>query len=166
MRFTVKNPTHNNRHNNDFFKVVDDIFGFGNDLAKFSNNLSNGFQHPPVNIMETDNEYTLELSAPGWNKEDFNINVEGQFLTISANLEETPAVEGETTEGEGAPTVENTTKYIKREFTAQKAFSRTFTLSKKANVDAIEASYENGILAVVIAKLEEAKPVKKVVEIS
>lgn len=165
MRFTVKNPAHTNRHNNDFFKVVDDIFGFGNDLAKFSNNLSNGFMNPPVNIIESDIEYTLQLSVPGWSKEDFDINVEGKFLTISAKLEETPAVEGETKETD-TPTVEHTTKYIKHEFTAKKAFSRTFTLSKKANVDAIEASYENGILAIVIAKLEEAKPVKKVVEIS
>jgi len=165
MIFHVNNPTRTKNHRrgqaqrNDFFKVFDGIFG--NEFSKISNNLSNVMMQPPVNITEAEESYTLELSVPGWNKEDFEVNVEDKFLTISATIEKEP-----TTEEKATDTVETTRpNYLKREF-RKRSFSRTFTLSDKSNADAIDATYENGILTINIAKLEEAKPVKKVVEIS
>ncbi len=166
MIFHVNNPsrTKNCRsrsgqaQRNDFFKVFDDIFG--NEFAKISNNLSNVMMQPPVNIIESDENYTLELSVPGWNKGDFDINLEDKFLTISANITKEVNEDGET---EKEPTTRP--NYLKREF-RNRSFSRTFTLSEQADTDAIDATYENGILTIHIAKLEEEKPVKKVVEIS
>jgi HSP20 family protein len=42
------------------------------------------FQFPPVNIIEKTDAYHLEVAAPGWQKENFNVKLEGNQLTISA----------------------------------------------------------------------------------
>lgn len=146
-----KNP---NNFANDFTRFLDDIFGDVsiNQVSKF---------YPPVNIIETENDYQLEISAPGWNKEDFNVKIEGDFLNISANKPKAEATEN-TDEG-GEPTPKR--KYVKREFNTR-SFKRTFTLNEKMNKEEINASYENGILYVTLVKAEEAKPVKKTIEVS
>lgn len=146
-----KNP---NNFANDFTRFLDDIFG------DVSINQVNKF-YPPVNIIETENDYQLEISAPGWNKEDFNVKIEGDFLNISANKPKVEATEN-TDEG-GEPTPKR--KYVKREFNTR-SFKRTFTLNEKMNKEEINASYENGILYVTLVKAEEAKPVKKTIEVS
>ena len=121
---------------------------FLNELpAKFENRLS----MPPVNIHETDNNYELELSAPGRNKEDFKINLENGLLTIGFERKE-------------ENTTENGNKTIRREFSYQ-SFKRSFTLDDKIDTNNIQASYENGILKLVLPKKEEAKPVKKEISI-
>ena len=62
-----------------FFDIFDGILG--NNIADFtgSDYLAKA---PSVNIIETDNSYDLELSVPGFNKENISINVENDVLTI------------------------------------------------------------------------------------
>ena len=48
----------------------------------------------PVNIKETDDSFLVELMAPGMNKEDFNIELDNDLLTISAEVK-TEKTEGE-----------------------------------------------------------------------
>lgn len=109
-------------------------------------NLNTTRSVPPVNIRETDNAYEVELSAPGKKKEDFNINVENDLLTISSQFSETK------TEEEG--------KYTRREFSFS-AFQRSFTLPETVKDDDIKASYEDGILKIYLPKKEEALPKPK-----
>lgn len=97
---------------------------------------------PAVNIVETEKNFRIELAAPGLNKEDFNIKVEKDTLSISAK-KETSTVEGE--------------KVKVREF-AYTNFQRNFNLPKTVDAEAIEARYENGVLAVTVPKKEEALP--------
>jgi HSP20 family protein len=96
---------------------------------------------PAVNILETENEFILEVAAPGLRKENFNLHVEQKRLSISAQAEETKQ--------EG--------KYARREF-GYHSFKRVFALPDFVNIDAIQASYEDGILRISIAKREEVKP--------
>lgn len=99
---------------------------------------------PSVNIIEGENEYTMELVAPGMKKEDFRINFEDNSLKISAEIEENQ------TEEKG--------NYTRREFT-KKSFSRNFRISNEViDSDKISASYEDGILVIALPKREEAKP--------
>jgi HSP20 family protein len=97
---------------------------------------------PPVNIVEHTNSYQLEVSAPGLEKTDFNIKLEGNVLTVSADKKE-----------EAKPATE---KVIRKEF-SQKAFKRSFTLDEKIESNGIEAKYENGILKLALPKKEVAK---------
>ncbi len=99
---------------------------------------------PSVNIKENNDEFKVEVAAPGFDKGDFKLELNHDLLTISSEKK----VEHETKEGE---------QFTKREFSYQ-SFSRSFTLPNTADGERIEANYENGILRVSIPKKEEAKP--------
>jgi len=127
-----------------FAKVVNDIFN--DDFAKnLDESLSiwNGTQ-PAVNVKENTDGFHLALAAPGYNKEEIEVKIDDNVLTISSEKkEETIAAEGE--------------KFTRKEF-KYAAFKRTFTLPETVDAAKIEANYDNGILNVSIPKKEEAKP--------
>jgi HSP20 family protein len=100
---------------------------------------------PKVNVKEDPDGFLVEMAAPGMTKDDFNIEVNNNLLTISSEKHETNK---EADNG----------KYTKREF-AYAAFQRSFSLPDSANTDNISAKYDNGILKLSIPKKEEAKPV-------
>ena len=107
----------------------------------------------PVNIKETDDSFLVELMAPGMNKEDFNIELDNDLLTISAE------VKTEKTEGEEG-------KFTRKEFSFS-SFKRSFTLPETVKDEEINASYENGILKITLPKIEEALPTaKRLIDIS
>ena len=107
---------------------------------------------PPVNIRETDNAFEVELSAPGKSKDDFNIELDNEMLTISSEQKTENTVE------EG--------KFTRREF-SHSSFRRSFTLPETVKEDEIKASYENGILKISLPKKEEALPKpKRMIDIS
>jgi HSP20 family protein len=105
---------------------------------------------PAVNILESGEEYDIELAAPGLKKEDFKVSVERDMLTIST---------GQYSENN---TSEKT--YNRREF-SYSAFTRAFTLPESADVDRIQASYIDGVLKLTLPKKEEAKAVSRQIEI-
>jgi HSP20 family protein len=119
---------------------------FENDLFNWSNrNYSNtNTTLPSVNIKENSESFEVEMAAPGLAKNDFNIELNHDLLTISSDKE----TGKETTDGQ---------EFTQREFSYQ-SFSRSFTLPNSADSEKIKAKYENGILKVVIPKKEEAKP--------
>ena len=100
------------------------------------------FGFPPVNIVEKADHYHLQLAAPGFDKGDFNIKLEGETLTISAEKKE--------------DTKSETDKVIRNEFNA-KTFKRSFTLDEKIDATNIEASYINGVLTLNLPKKETVK---------
>ncbi len=97
---------------------------------------------PAVNIAETENEFHIELAAPGLKKEDFKINLDKNILIVSADKK--------------AENVEEGKKFSKREY-SYSSFSRSFTLPEVADQTKIEAEYTDGILKLNVAKKEEAK---------
>jgi len=99
---------------------------------------------PSVNIKESEDGFEVEVAAPGFDKKDFNIELDNDILTISSEK----TVENETAEGE---------RYTKKEFSYQ-SFTRSFNLPEDVDAEKITAKYKNGILSVVIPKKEEAKP--------
>jgi len=105
---------------------------------------------PKTNIVETDKAYRVDLMVPGFDKEDFNINIENDVMTISAHKEE----KNEEKDGD---------KVVFSEYRVDD-FERSFTLSQDVDSNKIEAAYENGILKVNIPKKKESI-VKKLVKI-
>ena len=98
---------------------------------------------PAVNIIETDDEFSIEFAAPGKKREEFNIELDNELLTISSTNEEKPSSK-------------ETANYTRREF-SYSSFKRSFTLPETVNLSKIDASYTDGILTVNLPKLEEAK---------
>ncbi|MFZ1749105.1 MAG: Hsp20/alpha crystallin family protein, partial [Saprospiraceae bacterium] len=123
-----------------FSHLVDDMFNrsisdlVGTDYA---------ITQPSVNIAENDDNYILEVAAPGLDKKDFNVQVEKDQLIISVSKEETS-----TDQEDG--------KWTRKEFNFR-SFKRSFHLSDTVDAEKIQASYHNGILQLVIPKKEEAK---------
>ena len=122
----------------DFFNR--DIFNWG--LSNFS---ETNTTVPGVNVKETKDNFEVEVAAPGMDKKDFKIELDGNKLTISSEKSDRHE---ENYEDE---------KYSRKEFSYQ-SFQRSFTLPKDVvDGDKIEAKYENGLLHLVIPKKEEAK---------
>ena len=115
--------------------IVSDFFGDVMDFAGRS------FR---ADIKESDEEYTIEAEMPGMKKEDINLELNDDYLIISAE---------HTEENE-----EKEDNYIRRE-RRQGRYTRSFYL-ENVNQDDIEAEYDEGILKVHLPK-EEKTPVKK-----
>ena len=104
------------------------------------------FQQPPVNIKETEREYILHLFAPSLKKEAIDLTTKGDVLSIKYENKEEP---------------EN---FTRREFYTN-AIHRSFDLKGKVAIDAIRASYEEGILKIVLPKTEAVQRAAQNVEI-
>ena len=133
---------------NEFFpglSFFDDVFS--RDLWNWgaNNNSSTNTTIPMVNIKEDNDNFLVEMAAPGMEKNDFKVELDGNVLTITSEKQN----ENEVKEGE---------RYSRREFSYQ-SFQRSFQLPKEVvDAEKIEAKYENGVLRLLIPKKEEAKP--------
>jgi len=107
-------------------------------------------QTAPVNVKETENNYQLELVAPGFEKESFKVDLNKNLLTISAEVK---------SETEG-----NTEKHVRREYKFQ-SFKRSFTIDEKIDAENIDAKYVNGVLIVTLPKKAEIKAAAKQITI-
>jgi HSP20 family protein len=110
---------------------------FRNDFTNFWNNGPDTV--PSVNIREEKDRYSVEMAAPGLKKEDINVDVEGNLLTISCENEE--EIKGEETD------------YSHREYNYT-SFSRSLTLPENADSEKISARYADGVLRLGIPKRE------------
>lgn len=120
----------------DFFSR--ELFNWGN-----NNFSSTSTTIPAVNITETDDNFDVEVAAPGMEKKDFKITLDGNLLTITSQKEHSEEVKKE--------------NYTRREF-SYKSFQRSFELPKEVvDESRINARYENGLLHLTIPKKEEAK---------
>lgn len=119
----------------DFFKPWNEWFDNGNVLRRT-------LTVPDVNITEDEQQYSIKVAAPGLQKKDFKIDVNGNMLTISAETEERKE--------------EKDGKITRQEYNYT-SFARSFTLPEDVNREAIDARYENGELQLMLPKREEAK---------
>lgn len=119
----------------DDFRSWDNWFG---NTAMFDRTLT----VPAVNITEEKDDYKITMAAPGLNKEDFSIDVEGNMMTISAASEQNKEEENK--------------KYTRKEYNYT-SFSRSFTLPDEVNKEGIDAKYTNGVLTIVLKKNEQTK---------
>tara|TARA_R110000868_G_scaffold56488_2_gene174754 strand:- start:1074 stop:1577 length:504 start_codon:yes stop_codon:yes gene_type:complete len=113
--------------------------GFGNE---FMSNFNSGLTLPAVNVMDTVNDFIVEMAVPGLQKSDFDINIDNNVLSIG--------VEKRTELNEDKQ------NYTRREF-GYSSFKRTFAIPESVNIEKISASYNDGIMKVVLPKREEAK---------
>src|ERR1700749_1002569 len=138
----------NNPQNNALMPGFNDVFDSIFNDTFFNNRMVT--RVPAVNISESENNYHVELAAPGLKKEDFKLNLERNQLSISVE--------------QSSDHEDNQKNYSKREY-RYGSFVRSFTLPESADHTQIEACYVDGVLKIDIAKREEAKAVRRQIEI-
>mgnify|MGYP003765956671 FL=1 len=109
---------------------------------------------PAINVFESENDYRVEVAAPGLTKEDFNVRIDdNKNLVISMEKSKE-----DKKEKEGC--------YLRREFSYSK-FEQRIILPDNINYEGINAQVENGVLLIEIPKIteEEAQKNEKFIEI-
>ncbi|OQP63864.1 heat-shock protein Hsp20 [Niastella vici] len=117
----------------DFFRPWNDWMGMGKGKSLTT---------PAVNISETKDHFEISVAAPGLKKDDFNIDVEENMLTISCEKEEKKEEKDE--------------RYTRKEYNYT-SFSRSFTLPEEVIKEKIEAVYQDGVLRITLPKTEQTK---------
>jgi HSP20 family protein len=87
---------------------------------------------PPANVSESEKGYMIELAAPGFSRDDFQISAEDGRLTISVGARENTSRE----------------KYLLQEFGYTREFTRSWSLPSTVDAGTITARYEAGVLSV------------------
>ena len=105
---------------------------------------------PRVDVVENDNAFEIHVAVPGMNKEDFKLDLNDNFLTVS---------------GERKFKKEQKDKNFHAVETQYGTFSRSFSLPENVNAAGINAKYVNGILEITIPK-DEKKILKKTITVN
>lgn len=120
----------------DFDRVINEVFGAAH------RPVAHRTFKPAVNVIEREDNFVLQVAAPGLQKSDFEIELDKGLLTIK--------VERDWSAGEG--------ETIKRQEFGNYRFQRSFRLGKLIDTENVDATYEQGILHLNLPKKEEAKP--------
>jgi len=138
MKFLKLNPTHEffieNSVPSQFFNSVDSVIN--HNLGKFERDV---YFSPKVDITEDENSFTLHLQLPGVKKENVNIEVIKNILTIS---------------GERKFKKENDTRKFLTVESFEGKFKRTFKLNESIDKTQIDAKMEDGVLVIDLKKTE------------
>ena len=109
------------------------------------------YNRPAANIIDNEKDFTIELAVPGMKKDEFNIKLDNDVLSISMERK-----------GEEVNEERN---FTRREFRFD-SFSRSFRLPEVVDQDKIKADYKNGVLSVMLPKSEEVKVKGREIKIS
>lgn len=112
---------------------------FGGDFERPSQWFKSHSALPAVNIKETPTGFELHIAAPGMSKEDFQIELKDNILSIACEQK----AQSEDKDAGG--------KYLRREF-SYTAFKRSFSLPEDTDWQKIQAAYQNGILQLSVPK--------------
>lgn len=115
-----------------------------NDFFNTDNRMRTNATAPAINVLESENEYTVELAAPGMTKEDFNVNL-NQDGDLNIKMEHKSDSNTEQAH------------YIRREFSYD-TFEQTLILPDDVDKDKISASVADGVLTVRLPKQRAEQP--------
>jgi len=121
-----------------------------NALTSNSQQFLNGWL-PTIDVYEDRDHLVLKAELPGMKKEDINIQLQGDVLTLSGERKEEEVFDKAET-------------YRAERFLGK--FQRSLTLPVSVDASKVQASYKDGILAVTLPKAEEAKPKQIEVKVS
>ena len=124
-----------------FYNMLDDFFSDG--MAPSRSLMRDTFK---IDIEETENEYLISAELPGIRKEEIDLGVEGDNLSIAVNRTEEANNEGK--------------NFIHRERRVS-SMSRNIRLAG-VNLNEIKAKLEDGVLAVSVPKIEQADKLRKI----
>ena len=106
---------------------------------------------PPMDVFETADEILCQLEVPGMSRDNIDIRVENNLLTIA----------GEKTYERRQDEKESGYRHSERHYGR---FERSFTLPRTIDADRVKARYDNGVLTLSLPKAEQSKPRKITIE--
>lgn len=109
--------------------------------------------YPKVNIVEEDDKIVINAAVPGLTKEDINIEIEEDVLTISGEKQE-----------EDSCCTDEAHSYLKREL-HRSSFRRGWILHESLDQNKISAEVKEGILSIIIPKLVADSAKKKTIKV-
>jgi len=129
-----------NRTLRDLQREVDSIFDqfFGRDRGDSD---TSAVWAPRTDLSETDDAFSIRMDVPGMTKDDININLQNNTLTVSGERSSERTEEDE--------------EFVRVE-RAFGTFHRTFTLPDAVDQENIEAAYDEGVLTIHVPKTEES----------
>ena len=110
-----------------------------------------GYRGLPLDVVESGEDYVVKASVPGINPDDVEITIEEDVLTIKGDYAKDSETEEET--------------YLIRERRAG-SFGRSIRFPVEVNAEAVDATYENGVLTLTVPKVEEMKPKRVEIKVS
>ena len=140
----------------EFLTPFDSLFDrvFGSSFPSFAKEFGPDFYqkgaYPKVNIVSHKDTVEIVAEIPGLSKDNVNVNVQGNTLTISGTKNNTQK--------------ETDSVYILREL-KHSSFKRSFTLGENIDTDSIKAAFDNGILRVTLSKITPSEPNVRKIEI-
>ena len=136
------------RRNQDFMPTL------FNELMNWNDNT---YSTPRMNIMETKDNYKLELCIPGLTKEDVKLSIDAEGNLVVEMVKENKSEKKENKEE---------MRYLRHEFSVEH-FRQTVMLPEDIHKEQISAKVENGILDIVIPKVtvEEKKQAMQTIEV-
>lgn len=140
MRWTPEADLFRGRIDRVFNEMLRDAWG-----APASESVASRTWSPAVDIKESDEFLTLTAELPGFDKQQVEITLENNVLTLAGERK----FEQET-KGEAYHRIER----------SYGSFSRSFTLPATVKTDKVDARFENGLLSISLPKVEESKPRK------
>jgi len=114
------------------------------------NRVQDGIWSPKVNIVENEKGYTISAELPGVSKDDIDIDLKDNTLSIKGEKK--------------VETKDETENYIRVESSYGK-FERSFNVSDDIDRNSVNASFKDGVLTLVLNKKEESKPKQIKVEV-
>jgi HSP20 family protein len=110
-----------------------------------------GYRGLPLDVVENEEGYVVKASVPGISPDDVEITIEENVLSIKGEFSKDSETEEET--------------YLIRERRAG-GFGRSIRFPVEVNVEAVDATYENGVLTLNVPKVEEVKPKRVAIKVS
>src|SRR5688572_21911122 len=146
MNLARYSPAHNHYVPTSFSNLIDRFF---NDSLARSGGSAYSFV-PRVDILEEEKSFEIQVAVPGMNKDEFKIDVNDNYLTISGERKNSREKK------------ENNFHSVEIQYGT---FSRSFTLPENVDANGISAKYVDGILEVSIPK-DEKKSVKTTIKVN
>jgi HSP20 family protein len=121
---------------------------------------------PAINVLETANDYKVELAAPGMTKDDFNVHIDDENNLVISMEKKSESKEENKENQENKTEQQPEGRYLRREFSYSK-FQQTMVLPDDVDKEHIAAHMENGVLEICLPKFtqEQKEKAKRVIAI-
>jgi HSP20 family protein len=134
------------------FTTLEDLQSEANQMFNRSLWTQGGVQgfSPDIDVQEERDRYLVKVDLPGFKKDEFKVEVEGEYLTIRGERKE------------------ETERKEKKFHTSERfygAFARTTALPTAVKSDQVKATYKDGVLQIELPKVDEAKPKQITIEV-
>ena len=134
----------------EFGNIHNTIQQYFDDFSSMKSSFNTESFSPRIDISEKGNQLIIDAEVPGVKKEDLKITLQDNILTI---------------EGEKKNVSEESERKYFRTERSYGSFKKSFTLPEDVDSEKVDANFKNGVLSILLSKVEEKAPIEKVIEV-